>query len=65
VPTTCHAAAFDGPEAVGCATLVLNQWNAEPAWQLRGMATDAHLRRTGIGAAVLQCAIDLAAERSP
>jgi GNAT superfamily N-acetyltransferase len=32
---------------------------------LRGMATDAHLRRTGIGAAVLQCAIDLAAERSP
>src|SRR2546421_12182576 len=42
-PATCHVAAFDGSEAVGCATFVLNQWNGEPAWQLRGMATDAVL----------------------
>ena len=63
--TTCHVAAFEGSEAVGCATFVLNQWNGEPAWQLRGMATDAALRSAGIGAAVLRCAIELATARSP
>lgn len=35
----------------------------EPAWRLRGMATDPGVRRQGCGAAVLLRAIDIAADR--
>jgi GNAT superfamily N-acetyltransferase len=54
-PTTLHAGAFDAfaNVAVGCASMMLNVWEAEPAWQLRGMATDASLQSAGIGKAVL------------
>ena len=52
-PSTRHAAAFDEPSAAGCATMVLNQWDGEPAWQLRGMATDAAFRGKGVGRALL------------
>ena len=64
-PTTHHVAAFDGMAAVGCATLVLNPWEGEPAWQLRGMATDAAWQRCGVGQAVWQYAVDCAIESSP
>src|SRR6185437_4960165 len=39
---------------VGCATLHLNQWESEPAWQLRGMATSNDFRRKGLGRAMLE-----------
>ena len=64
-PRTRHVAAFDGPRAVCCATFVLNSWEQEPAWQLRGMATEAPWRRHGLGQAVLQYAMDLVLESSP
>ena len=35
---------------------MLAGWEDSPAWQLRGMATDARYRGKGIGTAVLQLA---------
>ena len=65
-PATRHYGAFAGATAVGCATLMLNEWEGEPAWQVRGMATDARLRSRGLGAALLQLAeAEIAAEASP
>jgi GNAT superfamily N-acetyltransferase len=65
-PATRHYGAFDGATVVGCATLMLNQWEGEPAWQVRGMATDARFRSRGLGAALLRMAeAELSAERSP
>lgn len=40
-------------EAIGCASFVLNSLDGEPAWQLRGMATDAGYRGQGIGGMML------------
>lgn len=62
--TTRHTAAFDNSFAICCATFVLNSWEAEPAWQLRGMATDDAWQRHGLGQKVLQYAIDLVLESS-
>jgi predicted GNAT family N-acyltransferase len=65
-PTTRHYGAFDRGKAVGCATLMLNHWEGEPAWQVRGMATDARFRSRGLGAALLGMAeAELVGERSP
>lgn len=64
-PTTHHVAAFDEADAVCCATFQLNTWENEPAWQLRGMATDAGWRSRGLGQAVLIFATELALESSP
>jgi GNAT superfamily N-acetyltransferase len=48
-PATRHYAAFAGDVAVCCATLHAVAWEAEPAWQLRGMATAPQYRGEGIG----------------
>ena len=48
-PTSRHYAALAGDEAVCCATLHLNAWQGEPAWQLRGMATAPRFQRKGVG----------------
>jgi GNAT superfamily N-acetyltransferase len=53
LPTTRHYGAFCDGVAVGCATLLQSQWEAEPAWQLRGMATTPAFRGKGLGRAVL------------
>ena len=37
-------------------TLHLNEWQGEPAFQLRGMAVDPSLQRSGIGERLLQAA---------
>jgi GNAT superfamily N-acetyltransferase len=50
---TRHYAAFDLEQPVGCATCMFNDWEGEPAWQLRGMGTRADLRGRGVGAALL------------
>ena len=54
LPDSRHYGAFEAGRAVGCATLLLNQWEGEPAWQLRGMAVAPHLCGRGVGRAVLQ-----------
>jgi GNAT superfamily N-acetyltransferase len=51
-----HFAAFANEKCVGCATFHLNEWEGKPAWQLRGMATDAEFRSGGIGSALLELA---------
>jgi len=53
LPDSRHYGAFQAAEAVGCATLHLSQWEAEPAWQLRGMAVAERLVRQGVGKAIL------------
>jgi len=63
--STIHVAAFRGAEAAGCASFMLNQWQSEPAWQLRGMATDAGLQGRGIGRDVLAYITALAREAQP
>jgi N-acetylglutamate synthase-like GNAT family acetyltransferase len=54
LPTSRDFAAVDSAgHIVGCATFHLNQHEGEPAWQLRGMATDAGQCGRGIGRQVL------------
>lgn len=55
-PTTAHFAAVEAGQVVGCATIMQRPYNAEPAWQLRGMAVAPHLRGTGVGATLLAMA---------
>jgi predicted GNAT family N-acyltransferase len=52
-PTTMHFAARLDGMVVGCATMMLNTWDGSPAWQLRGMATHADRRSSGIGGQLL------------
>jgi GNAT superfamily N-acetyltransferase len=51
--TSRHYGAFADGQNVGCATLHLNQWLDEPAWQLRGMATSPDFRGSGVGREIL------------
>lgn len=55
--TSRHYGAFaEGPtgeRVVVCASMLLNQWLDEPAWQLRGMATAPDFRGTGLGRAIV------------
>ena len=58
-PTSRHAAAFDpNNEARCCATLHFGPYQDEPAWRLRGMATDAGYQSLGLGSAVLSYLTD-------
>jgi predicted GNAT family N-acyltransferase len=53
-PTTRHFAALSSREdVIGCATVVFNSWEGQPAWQLRGMAVDANFRGAGVGRRLL------------
>jgi len=67
-PTTLHWAAFaldaagrEGGRAIGCLSLMLNSLDAEPAWQLRGMAVDGPQQRNGLGRTLLARAEEAAA----
>jgi ribosomal protein S18 acetylase RimI-like enzyme len=51
--TTKHYAAVCTGEIVGCATILLHTWQAESAWQLRGMAVDERVRGRGVGKLLL------------
>jgi GNAT superfamily N-acetyltransferase len=60
-PTTVHLAAYDDAsgELVGCVTVFAEALDDErKAWRLRGMAVEAGLRGTGVGAVLLATAID-------
>ena len=52
-PAARHYGAFEGGRLIGCATLHLNRWDGQPAWQLRGMAVAEGLRSRGIGRRLL------------
>ena len=53
-PTARHYAADSDGQIVGCATLHLNEYQGQPAWQLRGMATTDDMRGKGLGRALLK-----------
>jgi GNAT superfamily N-acetyltransferase len=57
-PETLHVVAIDGDEVVGCASFMRRPYGGRPAYQLRGMATRADRRGTGVGAAVLRFGVD-------
>jgi GNAT superfamily N-acetyltransferase len=58
--TTLHLAAYglgasgraDG-QAIGCLSLMLNSFEGESAWQLRGMAVEEGLQQRGLGRQLL------------
>ena len=53
-PAALHLAACDElGHVVGCSTWVPEPWQDEPAWRLRGMATTAGARGTGVGGLLL------------
>jgi len=51
--TTLHVAAVLGDHVVGCATYMRQPYLDEPAYRLRGMATDPTWRGTGLGRKLL------------
>ena len=57
---TVHLGAFEGERLVGIASLYREDRSGGPAggWRLRGMATDADVRGTGFGAALLRGCVD-------
>jgi len=57
-PTTRHFVAEHDDRIVGCVTLVLNAWQGEPAWQLRGMAVKPALQGQGVGQSMLRAVDD-------
>jgi predicted GNAT family N-acyltransferase len=63
--STRHYAAVRGDEPVGSLSLMASQWDGKPAWQLRGMATDARLQRHGLGGRLLAVAVAEARRDEP
>jgi GNAT superfamily N-acetyltransferase len=59
VPTTWHLAVFtsltDGALPTSCASFMLNSYKDQPAWQLRGMATEQPYQGKGFGGELLRC----------
>lgn len=62
-PGALHLGTFDGDRIVGCASFIPSEWMGEPAWQLRGMATDPEYIGKGIGSTLLRQAEELLRER--
>ena len=63
--TTLHVGASIDGEMVTCLTLMLSKYEAQAAWQLRGMATDERWRNSGMGRSLVKYAIKLARLRQP
>ena len=60
--STKHLAGCYGKKVVSCVSLVRSPWENEPAWRLRGMATDKKYQRQGIGTSLLKMLENLALE---
>ncbi len=58
-PTTHHFGAFIGDDCVGCVTILRREFENEAAWQLRGMAVNADLQKSGLGGRLLDFAEDV------
>lgn len=54
----------ENASVVSCASFMLNSYKDEPAWQLRGMATDGPHQGRGFGGKLLACAEAAILERS-
>ena len=52
-PEARHYAAFVKGAPICCLTLHVSQWEGQPAWQLRGMATASNWQDRGIGNALM------------
>jgi GNAT superfamily N-acetyltransferase len=64
-PSTVHVGAFEADVALGCASFMRRSYEDRPAYQLRGMATRAERRSTGVGAAVLRFGVELVRRETP
>lgn len=62
---TVHVALVLDGWARCCVTLMLSTWEGEPAWQLRGMATDDGLRGQGLGARLVPAALAMLPDDGP
>jgi hypothetical protein len=51
--------------AVTCASFMLNSYKEQPAWQLRGMCTEAAHQSKGFGGQLLSCAETAILKSSP
>jgi GNAT superfamily N-acetyltransferase len=60
---TVHLAAKIQASVIGCATVLVNEWNGERACQLRGMAVDPAEQRRGVGRLLLAEVEVIAAEK--
>ena len=65
LPTSFHFAAAAGGQILCCATMHLNQWESDPAYQLRGMATEDGSRGLGLGRLVLAAMESAVAAETP
>lgn len=63
-PTAQHFVAEHQAEIIGCVTLHLNEWQSDPAWQLRGMAVADGFRNRGVGSKLL-AAIEQSVRENP
>ncbi|HWD93268.1 MAG TPA: GNAT family N-acetyltransferase [Verrucomicrobiae bacterium] len=52
----CLESPDENAPVVSCASFMLNSYKDEPAWQLRGMATDNSHQGRGFGGKLLACA---------
>lgn len=50
---------------VGCVSYMMTEYEGEPAWQLRGMATRPDLAGQGVGRALVRAAQEVLLSRSP
>lgn len=51
--STRHFGAFINEEIVSCLSWMRSEFESQPAWQLRGMATQLNFRGTGVGRELL------------
>ena len=58
LPTSRHFVATSNGRIIGCVTLVLSEWEGQPAYQLRGMAVEPSLQRLGVGRKLLKAVDD-------
>jgi GNAT superfamily N-acetyltransferase len=67
-PDAVHFAATEGAELIGCCLIMPRPYPLRPdeagAWRLRGMATTPERQGTGVGAAVVNYALDFARRRA-
>ena len=62
-PTTVHVAVVDDEDTViSCGTFFPEPLDGEPAWRIRGMATDQAHRGRGLGSAVLRAGVQHVAD---
>lgn len=54
--TTAHEDPNTQPANLACVTYMLNEWQDQPAWQLRGMAVREDCAKQGIGTQLIQFA---------